>query len=241
MKQKMKMKIKIIIALIMWVILGATLIFKVNYAASDVLNVSIEVDGSNYSVGDDIEVTVKLNKKVMTSSYYLKYDSNKVSYKTKKAVDKGSLTTKDYPEDNLVRVAYVDIDNSSELGTNEMTFVFTAKENIQGKPEFTLDNTTMTIEGVDDAFKQTAISSVDNQSNIELKTPDSTYQSNSENVSNKVEENKLNEKINQKDSSTSQNNLPQTGGNSTLFLLIGIFSILTMYIVYGFVRIVLKI
>ena len=217
---KMKQRMKFIIALVMWIIVAVAITGNVKYAVGENLNVSIVADNSSYSIGDDIEVTIKLNKKVMTSSYYLKYDSSKMTYKTKKQVRKGSLTVKDYPSENTLRVAYFDADDESELGIDEMTFIFTANENISSVPEFNLENTTMTIQGVDDPIKQNDIGGINN----------------SKNTLDKVEESKISENTVQKDNSMALNNLPQTGGNITFFILLISIVILIIYILYSFVK-----
>jgi hypothetical protein len=125
------------------------------------LNVSIFVDKNQYVAGEDIKATIKLDKKVLTASYYLKYDSAKIEFKEKSNPEKGSLSVKDYPNDNLVRAIYLDMDNSDSMGTDEMTFVFTAKEDINSIPELKLDNTTMTIQGQSDPYKNVSIGGID--------------------------------------------------------------------------------
>ena len=152
---------KSIIAIALWLILVIAMIINRNSIKKYGLNVSILVDKNQYVAGENIKTTIKLDKKVLTASYYLKYDSAKIEFKEKNDPEKGSLSIKDYPNDNLVRAIYLDMDNSDSMGTDEMTFIFTAKEDINSIPELKLDNTTMTIQGQSDPYKNAAIGGID--------------------------------------------------------------------------------
>ena len=154
-------KNKSVIAIILWLILVIAMIVNRTSIKKYGLNVSIFVDKNQYVAGEDIKATIKLDKKILTASYYLKYDSAKIEFKEKNDPEKGSLSIKDYPNDNLVRAFYLDMENSDSMGTDEMTFTFTAKEDINSIPELKLDNTTMTIQGQSDPYKNADIGGID--------------------------------------------------------------------------------
>ena len=143
-----------------------SVIISKTYADNQALNLSIITNKSTYLVGDDVEVKIKLNEKVMTASYYFNYDSSILTYKETKTT---GLAVRDYPNENLIRAVYVDM---SGIGTNEIILVFTLKEGSNKKISLGLTNTTMTTSKDGKPYSNDQINGINNNIQIEVKEPE---------------------------------------------------------------------
>ena len=149
-----------IILLILALVVVSVIVNKVT-ADSTSLVLSITTDKESYLVGEDVEVSVKLDKNIMTASYYLNYNSSVMDFKEVKSPASG-MTVRNIPADNLVRAIYFDM---SGVGLDEMVFVFTVKDKTDDIA-FRLTNTSMTISGETKAFNQSNITGIDGVGSI---------------------------------------------------------------------------
>lgn len=230
--------IKILFLIILWMIVFLIIIINRTYAETQKLTLSISTDKSIYSVGDDVEVKIKLNEKIMTSSYYLNYNSSILKFKETKT---SSMTVKDYPNDNLIRTIYADL---SGKGTNEMIFVFTVKEKSNNnKILFSLENTTMVIAEENKSYSNNQITGFNTK--VQITIQEESSNKNTGNINqNKIEDNKLNSIITTNknnsnittDKTISASKLPKAGTNTIYFYLIIILVTITIYIGYNFMK-----
>lgn len=247
---------KLIVIALVWCLTMASLVINRTYAEEEQqnLSISIEANKSKYEPGDEIEIKIKLNKKVMTASYYLNYNSLELTYKESKTPN---LVVKDYPNDNLVRVMYADITGT---GVEELKLVFIAKSTAKNDLLFNLTNTTMTTVQDSKSYSNNQITGIQNGLTVKLKedenitntientitntitnTVDNTIENtvtntiantvdntvtntNTKTVKNDINSNKTD---NATDKTSATENIPKTGTNDIIFALLGIMLVLT--------------
>lgn len=248
---------KLIVIALVWCLIIVSLVINRTYAEEEQqqnLNISIEANKSKYEPGNEIEVKIKLNKKVMAASYYLNYNSSELTYKESKTAN---LVVKDYPSDNLVRVMYADITGT---GVEELKLVFTAKSTANRDVSFNLTNTTMTTSQDSKSYSNNQITGIQNGLTVKLKedenitntidntitntvtntvdniientitnTVDNTIKNtvtntNTNTVKNEINSNKTN---NVTDKTSATENIPKTGTNDMIFMMLGVMLVLT--------------
>lgn len=230
---------KLIVIALVWCLIMASLVINRSYAEDQEFSVTIETNKSKYNPGDDIEVKIKLNKDIMTASYYLNYNSSELTYKESKTPN---LVVKDYPNDNLVRVMYADITGT---GVEELKLVFTAKTTAKSDLSFNLSNTTMTTAQESKSYFDNQIAGIQNKLTIKLNKPEETTNTvdniitntvtkpNENNVDTNtitkpIDNNKNTNKTDTiKDKTSATENIPKTGTNDIIFAFLGVMLALT--------------
>ena len=159
-----KLKVRFLVLTFILVLLLFLFDSVKTFAATDVLEIETTANKQSYDLQDEILVKIKTNKKVMTASFYLNYDSSIISYEGFKT---GSVATKDYPQDNLVRVVYADMSGS---GTDEIILAFKLKNKDKQNVQFNLSNLTMTTTSEKKTYKQNEINGADSVLNITINT-----------------------------------------------------------------------
>ena len=155
-----KLAIRFLILTFIWILFLSLFYTTQTFAATDGLEISTTANKELYDVGDEIQIKIKTNKKVMTASFYLNYDSSVISYNSSKTA---SVAAKDYPSDNLVRVVY------AGNGTDEIILSFKVKNNNKQTIDCYFTNATMTVAGRK-TYKQNEISGIGNKLKITIKT-----------------------------------------------------------------------
>ena len=242
----MKRKITFIVLLC---IIFISFSIKIN-ADDSRLAASISTNKEKYNVGDIVEVKIKTNKNVISSSFYLSYNSSYMEFKKVKSPN--SVAVKNYPADNLLRVIYADLGG---VGISEMIFEFNVKSSTTNTLNFALNNTSMTldnnksfnqdtIDGINSIATISVVSASSNNNtnnannasdiansntNINTNTNSSdvkTYNSNTKNYtnSNSINNNTTSKKT---DNTTTNNNIPKTGINKE-YLLFSILIIISV-------------
>ena len=151
---------KIIVLAIIWILLIMSIIINKTYADDQDLKIAIETDKSSYLINDDIEIKIKLNKKVMTASFYCNYDSSILDYKEVKT---GNLSVKNYPDDNIVRAIYADMTGT---GIDEFVLVFKLKTEISNSTLVNITNATMTVSEDSKSYYNDQIQGIQNNAEI---------------------------------------------------------------------------
>lgn len=246
MKKQVK---KVIIITLVWTMVMVSAIISKTYADNQGLNLSIVTDKKIYVVGDDIEVKIKLNEKVMTASYYLNYDSSVLTYKETKT---SNLAVKDYPNENLIKCVYADL---SGTGIDEIIFVFNLKSETDKDILLNLTNATMTTAKDSKSYSNNEIKGIENSAQIQLEksdkeqdknttignnTIDNIVDNNKKPTNNTIKENTINSSVitnsqNKKveDKTTSKSKLPNTGIENTYRNLLIILIIISIYLGYN--------
>lgn len=254
MKKQVK---KVIIITLVWTMVMVSAIISKTYADNQGLNLSIVTDKKIYVVGDDIEVKIKLNEKVMTASYYLNYNSSVLTYKETKT---SNLAVKDYPNENLIKCVYADL---SGTGIDEIIFVFNLKTETDKNILLNLTNATMTTAKDSKSYSNNEIKGIENSAQIQLEKPDkeqdknttignntidndkkptnnNIVDNNKKPINNTVKENTINSSVitnsqNKKveDKTTSKSKLPNTGIENTYRNLLIILIIISIYLGYN--------
>ena len=156
--------INLIISIIIWSLVAYSLFMNHNVvtAAYNGFEISLITNKDKYSYGEDIDFYVRTNEKVSAVSFYLLYDSSAVEFK--KVKSPVGTSVQDYPEDNLVRVIYNDMEN---IGTSEFVFTFTAKRN-NNTVDFYLTNITMVTSDESEVFTRENIIGGDSKITVEI-------------------------------------------------------------------------
>lgn len=159
-----KLASRFLILTFIWLLILSILVITKTSANTTGLEITTSANKEIYDEGDEIQVKIKTNKKFMTASFYLNYDSSIISYVGSDTI---SVSTKDYPNDNLVRTVYADL---SGKGTDEIVLKFKVKNNNKQNSLFYLTKTTITMAGEQNTYKQNEISGIDNKLNVKIKT-----------------------------------------------------------------------
>ena len=130
-------------------ILQISIIFIVAFAVnSNAASINLLTDTDEINAGEEINITVKADRTIETTTFYLKYDNTKLEFKesqTEKTI------VKDYPEEGVLRVVYLD---TQLEGTTELRFKFKAKKNVSEIAEISITN--FTVQLIDDSTVYTA-------------------------------------------------------------------------------------
>lgn len=231
---------KVFIILMIWILVFGLVITTKTFADSLGLTVSIKTDKSSYSVNDDLFVTIKFNEKVFTSSFYLNYDSSILTYKGVNT--SASITAKDCPNDNLVRVIYADVEG---VGIKEFSFMFKVKAGLSTNSTFSLSTLTACKAGETKAYGQSSITGSNNKAKFTIgnngtASGDSSSGSGTDSISNDKAISVQGKTNNGSVSSTSvkstdktavkSSTMPQTGISDVYSILIVLFVIITIYL-----------
>lgn len=109
------------------------------------LNLSTNLEKTK--VEDEIIVKAKTDKNIETATFYLKYDSTKLEF-IENLTEKTII--KDYPEEGILRVVYLD---PTLQGESELDFRFKVREN--SKENVTISITNLTIQFINDSIVYT--------------------------------------------------------------------------------------
>ena len=130
----MKKLIKQIVLIIVFIML-----FTISVNAE---TVNLVADKTLIKSGEEVSVKLNADKNMQIAMFHIEYDKEKLQFIEE---DLPGVTLKDYPEDGVVRIVYLDM---SQKGTQELSFKFKAKENKGGSCDLSVTN--FSVEFADD-------------------------------------------------------------------------------------------
>ena len=110
---------------------------------SNANNINIKTNESEVKAGNEFTIKIETDKKLDTTTFYLKYDNEKVKFIECLSEN---VSFKDYPDDGILRIVYFDL---TKQGIDELLFKFKAKNNKYDNVDFELTN--LTAQFMDDA------------------------------------------------------------------------------------------
>ena len=115
-------------------------LFEINVNAA---SFNISASSNNVKVGNEVTVKINTDKNLEAATFYINYNKSVLEF-VEKQTDK--VTVKDYPDEGILRVVYLD---PSMKGNNELAFKFKVKEEAQGTSDVKITN--LTLQFIDDS------------------------------------------------------------------------------------------
>lgn len=160
----MKFKVlKTIIPITIFLIIISIFSSSIANAAS----LNITTDKEKIGKGEDVIVKVSTDKKIETTTFYLKYDSKTMEFVESNT---SNLSVKDYAADGTLRVAYASI---SQQGTKNLEFKFQAKNDDNVKQSADLEISNFTLRFVNDSkvYKMTNLDDSTFKTTVKIQKP----------------------------------------------------------------------
>lgn len=148
-------------------ILHITILLIITIAInSKAVSFNLSTDIKDIKTEEEIIIKIQTDKNIETTTFYLKYDNTKLQFLEN--LTKNTFI-KDYPEDGILRVVYLD---TTQQGEKELNFKFKAKTD--AKDNIMLSVTNLTIQFINDSTVYTKENleqgSFDTSVNISKKT-----------------------------------------------------------------------